>query len=60
MIIHINSLQVQFHEWYPSYKQSKRLRNSIHKSLNQTHVLTYCYPFVWENWKIKPHKDGGG
>ena len=53
MIIHINSLQVQFHEWYPSQKESRVLRNQIHDELNKTHKLDYSYDFVWEKWSKK-------
>ena len=53
MIENIENIQVQFHEWYPSYKESVMLRNSLQDRLEKTHELTFCYPFVWENWKIK-------
>ena len=41
-------IQVQFHEFVP---KAKSLREEIRKRLNQTHYLTYDYPFVWENWR---------
>ena len=50
MINNIINLQVQFHEWYPSIKESKILRNQIHTKLNKTHKLVFCYDFVWEKW----------
>jgi len=53
MIIYINSLQVQFHEWYPSLKESRVLRNQIHDDLTKTHQLDYSYDFVWEKWSKK-------
>jgi len=53
MIIHINSLQIQFHEWYPSQKESRVLRNQIHGDLKKTHQLDYSYDFVWEKWSKK-------
>ena len=52
MIKDINNITIQFHEWYPSYKESGPLRKSLHDRLNKTHKLTFCYPFIWENWKI--------
>ena len=53
MIIYINSLQIQFHEWYPSQKESKVLRKQIHDELKKTHQLNYSYDFVWEKWSKK-------
>ena len=53
MIENIINIQVQFHEWYPSYSESVLLRSSLQDSLRKTHEITFCYPFVWENWEIK-------
>ena len=55
MIENIINIQVQFHEWYPSYSESVLLRSSLQDRLRKTHQITFCYPFVWENWKIKSH-----
>jgi len=44
-------IQVQFHSFYPN---SQRLRSEIRRSLQQTHFVTYDYPFVWENWRMRP------
>ena len=55
IVQNFSNIQIQFHEWYPSYNQSKQLRNSIQNKLSKTHELTYCYPFVWENWKLRIH-----
>jgi len=41
-------IQVQFHHFYPN---SRRLRSEIRRALQETHFLTYDYPFVWENWR---------
>jgi FkbM family methyltransferase len=46
------NIQVQFHEWFPSYSSSHILRQNLHKNLSETHMLTYNYPFVWENWRL--------
>jgi FkbM family methyltransferase len=43
-------IQVQFHSFYPN---SQRLRSEIRRSLQQTHYVTYDYPFVWENWRMR-------
>jgi len=44
-------LQIQFHRFYPN---AKTLRTEIRSALRRTHVLTYDYPFIWENWRQKP------
>ena len=44
-------IQVQFHSFYPN---SQRLRSEIRGALQQTHFITYDYPFVWENWRMRP------
>ena len=49
----INNIQIQFHEWYPSYEKSHILSKEIRKRLSLSHKLTYSYPFVWENWQLK-------
>ena len=53
IVQNFSNIQIQFHEWYPSYTESKILRDLIQNKLSRTHELTYCYPFVWENWKLK-------
>ena len=49
----IINIQIEFHEWFPSYTESHVLRNKIHKQLAKTHNLSYCYPFYWESWRLK-------
>jgi FkbM family methyltransferase len=39
---------IQFHEFYPD---ARKLRSEIRTALQRTHVITYDYPFVWENWR---------
>lgn len=46
----INNIQVQFHIFIPDAR--KKMKN-IQKQLSKTHYLTYQYPFIWENWKLK-------
>jgi FkbM family methyltransferase len=46
----IKDLQVQFHDFVES--SLARVKN-IQMSLLKTHELSYQYPFVWENWRIK-------
>ncbi len=50
-------LQVQFHSFYPN---SQGLRSEIRSALQRTHFLTYDYPFVWENWRMRPTKTTHG
>lgn len=47
-INNIDNIQVQFHDFVPDAEQ--RMRN-IQERLQETHHLTYQYPFVWENWR---------
>ena len=50
IIENIQSLEVQFHEWYPTMKKSKLLRNELQQRLKKTHDLIYSYDFIWEKW----------
>jgi FkbM family methyltransferase len=43
-----NNIQVQFHDFIPN---SKILRNDIIEKLKLTHIQTYCFEYVWENWE---------
>lgn len=46
----IRNIQVQFHDFVPdAQRRMKEIQNELQKS----HVLTFQYPFVWENWRIK-------
>ncbi len=44
------NIQVQFHTFVSNCEQR---RNVIRERLSLTHECTYCYDFVWENWKLK-------
>lgn len=46
----ITDIQVQFHDFVPD---AERRRKTIQEELSKTHVLTYEFPFVWENWHHK-------
>jgi FkbM family methyltransferase len=50
LITSIRNVQVQFHEFVTD---AENRMTTIQTKLAQTHYLTYQYPFVWENWKIK-------
>jgi len=49
-IKNIKNIQVQFHD---IVAEAVKRRASIQEQLKKTHVLTYCYDFIWENWTIK-------
>ena len=41
-------MQVQFHE---TPRQRPERVEGVRRRLNQTHCLTYSFPYVWENWR---------
>jgi FkbM family methyltransferase len=43
-------IQIQFHILDD---ESSVKREAIRRELAKTHMLTYDYPFVWENWRLK-------
>jgi FkbM family methyltransferase len=49
-ITNISNVQVQFHDFAPDAET--RMKN-LQEKLAATHVVTYQYPFVWENWAKK-------
>jgi len=49
-IQHITNIQVQFHDFVP---HAKERMTAIREQLKKTHVTTYQYEFVWENWQLK-------
>ena len=48
LIRRVENIQVQFHESLPDANER---RAEIQAKLASSHKLTYCYPFVWENWR---------
>ena len=44
------NIQVQFHNIIPDARQRME---EIQVGLENTHYLTYQYPWIWENWRIK-------
>lgn len=48
IIKYFKNIQVQFHNFYPN---ARRLRQAIRKSLSCSHLLTWDYPFIMENWE---------
>ena len=49
MITKLNNIQVQFH-LIENYQEEY---NKLAEKLSKTHELTWRFPFVWENWRIK-------
>ena len=50
-ITKIDRLQVQFHLFEPDMKA---LRDDIRARLETTHHCVWSYPFVWEEWQLRP------
>jgi FkbM family methyltransferase len=46
----VGDLQIQFHANVLDYQNR---RKAIRKTLSETHVETYCYDYIWENWSLK-------
>ena len=46
----VDNYQIQFHNFIDN---ANELRNKIIEGLSKTHTRTWCYTFVWENWKRK-------
>ena len=46
----VGNIQVQFHDFVPNAELRMR---AIQEELQNTHRLTYQYPFVWENWELQ-------
>ncbi len=46
----IKNVQIQFHDFI---LDAEDRRKNIQDKLKKTHISTYSYPFVWENWRSK-------
>lgn len=46
----ISNIQVQFHD---VVSDAEKRMKGIQKMLEETHEVTWQYPFVWENWRIR-------
>ncbi len=44
------NIAVQFHKVIPDYEKR---RDMIRKRLSETHQEQWCFPWVWESWRIK-------
>jgi len=49
----VSEYQIQFHDFIDN---AVKRRDGIVEGLVTTHERTWCYGFVWENWKSKSHK----
>lgn len=47
------NIQIQFHDFF---HDAKYRMEKIQSSLKKTHFITYQYPFIFENWKIKENE----
>jgi len=47
------NIQIQFHDFI---QYAKNRMEKIQSSLKKTHFITYQYPFIFENWKIKENE----
>jgi FkbM family methyltransferase len=45
------NLQIQFHDFV--IENARERMEKIQKEISRTHVVTWQYDFVWENWHIK-------
>jgi len=50
LIKNVINVQVQFHVFVPDATMKRR---RLHEKLSKTHNLTYNYPWIWENWRLK-------
>jgi len=46
----VKYFQIQFHDFVPD-AEKKMMR--IQELLSKTHRKMWCFPFIWESWKIK-------
>jgi FkbM family methyltransferase len=51
LMAEVGELQVQFHDFVP---QAEARRQALAAQLARTHERTWCYEFVWENWRRRP------
>ncbi len=50
LVKNIKDIQIQFHVFIKDYEKR---RSDLQKRLSKTHYLTYNYPYIWENWRLK-------
>jgi FkbM family methyltransferase len=57
LLRNVRKLMVQFHEQWPSRRESRPRRQSLVERIELTHDPEFTYPFVWECWVRKPDTD---
>lgn len=50
----VDNFQIQFHE---IFSDSQQRMLDLQERLRRTHDMTYQYPFVWENWRVRQFSD---
>lgn len=50
LVKHVKNFQIQFHDFVPN---ALSRMNEIRMKLSKTHVPTYQFDFIWENWELK-------
>jgi FkbM family methyltransferase len=50
LICKVKNIQVQYHTFISGAEER---RERINELLKNTHECTWCYDWVWENWKLK-------
>lgn len=50
-VTRVRDLQIQFHDFVPDAEERM---TELQARLQETHELTYQYPYVWENWRRRP------
>lgn len=46
----IKNIQIQFHRNVPDYSMK---RDAIRRDLSKTHIMDWCYDYIFENWTLK-------
>ena len=51
----IHDIQIQFHKTIEGkpIENAEEMKKNIQKKLSETHELTYCYKWAFENWRLK-------
>lgn len=57
LIVRCTDMQIQFHDFVPDADYHRRRLREV---LGTTHRLTYDYPFIWENWRLRENSSAGG
>ena len=50
LLVLVDQIQIQFHNFV---ENASEIREELLARIAKTHDPTWCYKFVWENWKRK-------